>query len=608
MRKELEAFLSRNPAFQEIASREASCGSAVSAVAMDCTYWFLSKVMRETEEVMEIDPGLDQKKILEIAAELIVRDLGAAAASIRLFDPESFRMLTYGSHGMAEEQRMVSVPFEQSIAGKVVRENRSIVVASILKDPLYQDKEIVKKRGFHSLLAVPLRIPTFLAPGGDLLGSLQIYFLEDDRQFEPMEILCAEMLARRVSHVVAKKKIMDLKKFNEHKERIVSNIYEKLSKREGIKLKDLFMLLIPELREFLKIKSCSLFTLSDDQRFIHLEAAYPMDEIYHEPGYVFTVEHHPYFHMAVSDNQVFGDRLCERVDPSYVLIKDPLRSELTSPGVRAFVEQHHIYSILLVPLRVDEKVRHILAFYTAEQKQYFANEEIELLTFFGKEIIKASRLEFLDDVLHDFKNPAVAIAGFARRSRRLLESKDPSAALGKLSSYLDVMEREAARLQDMALARQVSGSEEMLDLGVLALERFRLNEAVIEESRRRNIVVTPMEIEPDLFVYCPRFELERVLDNLLHNATKAIPAEGGVLGMRGYRDGTMACLELSNSGEIPADQIAQVRKGRVKGRGLNIIYRFVQANHGSIDLSTEGGKTVFTIRLPLQHPEGLGST
>jgi signal transduction histidine kinase len=148
----------------------------------------------------------------------------------------------------------------------------------------------------------------------------------------------------------------------------------------------------------------------------------------------------------------------------------------------------------------------------------------------------------------------------------------------------------------------------MLDLGVLALERFRLNEAVIEESRRRNIVVTPMEIEPDLFIYCPRFELERVLDNLLHNATKAIPAEGGVLGMRGYRDGTMACLELSNSGEIPADQIVQVRKGRVKGRGLNIIYRFVQANHGSIDLSTEGGKTVFTIRLPLQHPEGLGST
>ncbi len=48
----------------------------------------------------------------------------------------------------------------------------------------------------------------------------------------------------------------------------------------------------------------------------------------------------------------------------------------------------------------------------------FTEEEIEIFTFFGKELMKGLRLEKMDDILHDFKNPAIATAGFARRVKK----------------------------------------------------------------------------------------------------------------------------------------------------------------------------------------------
>jgi len=108
----------------------------------------------------------------------------------------------------------------------------------------------------------------------------------------------------------------------------------------------------------------------------------------------------------------------------------------------------------------------------------------------------------------------------------------------------------------------------------------------------------PPELEANLYVFCPRFALERVLDNLLNNGIKAIPEDGGMLAIRTYRKGAMVCLEVENSGQIPADQIEQVRAGKVKGRGLNIIYRFVTTNHGKIDIHASEGRTKFIIQLP----------
>ncbi len=288
----------------------------------------------------------------------------------------------------------------------------------------------------------------------------------------------------------------------------------------------------------------------------------------------------------------------ERITPTYVLIKDPEKSALVSSGMQRFVKEHQIHSFLLLPLKVNDKVRHLLAFYATQKRHYFSDEEIELLIFFGKEIMKASKLEFFSDILHDFKNPAIAVAGFARRSKKLLESHSIDDNYKKLTTYLEIMESEASRLQDLALTMSGEGREELLDLATIANNRYRINKEVVHETKQINIVVEPPIFEPNLFVFCPRFALERVLDNLLNNATNAIPDDGGIISMKGYLQDEMICLDICNTGEVPADKIEQVKSGTVKGRGLSIIYRFVSTNHGKIHINSEGGLTKFTIMLP----------
>lgn len=599
MEEKLEEFLAHHPYTRELPLSVEERRHLAGVLEEDYLASFITSIIHESEEIMAINPLLPRGEILEIAASMLVKNLNAQAASIRLFDPDSHRMLSSATCNLDDYHRRSTIPFKDSIAGDVVRGNRSIPVPSILKNPLYRSKEIVKKKGLHSLLAVPLRIPQFIDDAWDILGSIQIYYREDNRLFKDLEIIHAELLARRVSFVLAKKKILDLHHLNRRKETISDKIFVKLSNREGIKLKDLFMLLIPELREFLEVRNCSLFTLSRDQQLIHLEASYPADITYHDPGYTFTLGHHPYFQTIVQGGK-YGDYPHERIDRSYLLIKEPLQSKLASYGLRKFVKQHRVNSILFVPLKINDTVRHLLTFFGSDRKQSFSDDEIELLVFFGKEVMKASRLEFLGDMLHDFKNPAVAVAGLAARARKLLNEEDLNTVRDKLITLLDVVADEGERLQDVAQTITGEGHESLIDLGQLASQRYRLNEAVIQESGRLNIRTEPVATAKDLLVLCSRPGLIRVLDNLLNNATKAIPAKGGVLIMRCRREKKMVLLEIENSGTMAPEMIGRIKRGEVKGRGLNIIHRFVQANHGALDIRQKKGRIIIIIRLPLQ--------
>jgi len=159
--------------------------------------------------------------------------------------------------------------------------------------------------------------------------------------------------------------------------------------------------------------------------------------------------------------------------------------------------------------------------------------------------------------------------------------------------------QETVRLQELALYQNIEGRERVLDLTEFLIKRFRVNEEAIKEQKRMNIRLIQEELQPGLLIYCSPFGFERVLDNLLDNATKAIPEQGGKLSIKSYRNRDMACFEISNTGRIPEANIEQIRRGEVKGRGLNIIYRFIQAIHGNIEVFTGTDTTTFRILIPL---------
>ncbi|MEW6675844.1 MAG: ATP-binding protein [Nitrospirota bacterium] len=151
----------------------------------------------------------------------------------------------------------------------------------------------------------------------------------------------------------------------------------------------------------------------------------------------------------------------------------------------------------------------------------------------------------------------------------------------------------------MAIYPSIEGRERVIDLTEVLKSRFRINEEAIREQKRINIKLIQDELQAGLLICCSPFAFERVLDNLLNNATRAIPEEGGELSIKSYRRGEMACFEICNTGRIPEENIEQIRKGEVKGRGLNIIYRFIQAMQGNLEVFTDADSTTFRIMIPL---------
>jgi len=569
----------------------------VNLISEEVIYRYVDQLISQVETILEINPHLAEREILEIVAKNVVEYLGAEAASIRIYDPGREEMLSFGSYPPQKEDREEAIPFEDTIAGEVVKTHRSYFVPNIFKEEKYKNKEKVERQGIHSMLAIPISIPRFSLKDVDTEGSLQIYYKERDKAFTPLEAKIAEMLSRRVSYVIAQKRIMDLQKLNVTKDKIVEQIFLKLGKREGVKMREVFNLVIPELLDIMRIQRCSLFSVSEDRQYVVLEAGYP--EIQHGIGKTFSVKDEPYIDAVVNQTGPFGEFENEKIFPPYILIHNPQGSHLLPSDLKRFLEIQQIHSVLYIPLKVDDVVNYFLAFDAQAHHRRFSEEELEIFIFFGKELMKGLRLEKMDDILHDFKNPAIAVAGFAKRIQKILEGGEFLSKREKVAQALDVILKETSRIQELALTLHGEGREEIVDLTEKLKNRFLINQETMKELKRENIPLVEGELESALMIRCYPLHIERVLDNLFNNATNAIPQEGGKLSIRSYRREGWAVAEITNTGQISEEDKQRYLHGEGRGRGLHITSRLVKLMGGKTEVEPEEGQTTFRVMFHL---------
>lgn len=560
---------------------------------------FLKHVTRQIDDIIDIDPDLSEPALLAISTRLMVEFLGASSASIRIYDPLTHQMLSYGSYPSMEKSRETYIPLENSISGEVVTTRETYLVPDILKEERYRDKGIVKELGVNSLMAVPLGIPRFFPHERDTAGVIQIYYPEKGRRFTPLEIQVAEVMARRLSFVIARKKIFALHKVNEKKEAIVRKIFLKLGSREGVKMKEVFNRIIPELADIIYIESCALFSVNDDNEHVTLDVGYPETEGYHGVGKIFAIRSEPAFELILKRGHYVHETPYEVVSQSYVLVVDPQASPLLSKNVKRFARNHNIHSILYIPLNLGEEITHFMTFDALNQRESYTEGEIEIFLFLGRELMKAQRMERLDDILHDFKNPAIATAGFARRLKRMLEEKGLHKGDEKIKKYVDILLEETSRMQEMALSLYHIGKEQVLNLTGVLMNRFEINKEAIVEQLKQNVTLSEGPFTEHLQVHCYPIHLERILDNLLNNATNAIPLQGGILAIRTYQEDEWACAEITNTGQISEEERLRLLEGEGQGRGIYITHRIIRLLKGKIDIRVGRDTTTIVVRLPL---------
>jgi signal transduction histidine kinase len=596
--EKVELSIKSQPWAQNLFTGKGSCPELIDWIQREVLPAFLEEVTSHVDEVVDIDPDLSEPQILEKATRYMVDFLGARSASVRIYDPVTAQMLSYGSFPSDERQRETYIPLEGSIAGEVVKTRKAVLVPDILTDVRYQNKGVVYRKGVQSLMAIPLEITRFFPRERDTVGVIQIYFSERNRAFPPLEIQIANIMAKRLSFVIARKRLLAMHRLNEKREIIVRHIFRKLGKKGGIKMKEVFDRVIPELADIANVQSCALFSVMEDLNQVVLEAGYPEAAGYHSIGKSFPIESEPAFELVLDLERYAGDSIYEVVTPSYLLVADPGRSTLISNNLKRFASYHNINSILYVPLGVTGEITHFMTFDAIDQRKRYTEDEIQTFLFLGRELMKAQRMERLDDILHDFKNPAIATAGFARRLKRLLEDGDIEASKDQILRYVNILFDETTRLQELALSIYEVGKQHLTDLTDVLQRRFEINREAIKEQLRQNIALEEGPFDTDLKVLCHRMQLERVFDNLLNNATKAIPLKGGVLNIRTYAKDEWACAEITNTGQIPEEDRRRLLEGEGEGRGLYITYRIIRLLKGRIDVTSYQDKTTFVIFLP----------
>ena len=247
-------------------------------------------------------------------------------------------------------------------------------------------------------------------------------------------------------------------------------------------------------------------------------------------------------------------------------------------------------------------VNYFLVFDAQAHHKRFRDEEIEVFTFFGKELMKGLKLEKMDDILHDFRNPAIAAAGFAKRVLKMITNGEILQKKEKVALALDVIVKETSRIQELALTLHGEGREEKVDLTEKLKRRFLINEQAFAELKRENICFREAGLTTSLWIRCFPLHLERVFDNLLNNASNAVPEEGGQLAVRSYPKDSWAVAEIINSGQIPEEDIERYLLGESRGRGLHITTRLIKRMGGKMELESGAGQTTFRVMFPLVTP------
>ena len=215
--------------------------------------------------------------------------------------------------------------------------------------------------------------------------------------------------------------------------------------------------------------------------------------------------------------------------------------------------------------------------------------------------------EVSSKIAHEIRNPLTALGGFARRVL-----KSPQLAPGDRES-MEIIVRETGRLERILNDQLAFVRSARLQLAPTAINPL-VREALA--LLRQQLELQHITVEVDLGREVPTAILDadrvkQVLVNLLMNAMEAAESGGRVRIATRTAVGVVE-IEVSNTGPpIPAEVAATMfapfttTKQEGTGLGMAVVQQILAEHGGSVQVRTEAPwGSVFTIRLPLEPPEG----
>lgn len=220
--------------------------------------------------------------------------------------------------------------------------------------------------------------------------------------------------------------------------------------------------------------------------------------------------------------------------------------------------------------------------------------------------------DFSSDIAHELRTPVSNL--MTETHVALSRPRDAASYRATLESNAEEYERLARMISDMLfLAKAEYGQMsdwivehgESVHLAQEVHDLFEFYEALAEEKG------VHLELRGVCSAWGDRLMLRRAVSNLLSNALRYTPRAGTVLVCLSESDG-LSSLTVENPGQtIPEHHLARVFErfyradpsrqqatGEGTGLGLAITQAIAHAHRGQVSVSSEAGKTCFSMRLP----------
>ncbi len=219
---------------------------------------------------------------------------------------------------------------------------------------------------------------------------------------------------------------------------------------------------------------------------------------------------------------------------------------------------------------------------------------------------------------HDLCGPLTAVIGYVEFLGNYLRTdKVESGGCGeKVLTMLDAIENNVNRCYDMSrawLLHSDSRVRSQQPVGICELLHELVGDLFSGPNGPQVLLHCNPSAEENCAVVGDRLQLYRSICNVVVNATQAVPATGGAIGISCCVKNDHAEIQISDNGcGIDADQLSDVFRpyvsskvvGQAQGTGLGLYIskKIIEDHNGTITISSKRGKgSDVRIRLPLMN-------
>ena len=239
-----------------------------------------------------------------------------------------------------------------------------------------------------------------------------------------------------------------------------------------------------------------------------------------------------------------------------------------------------------------------------KEKLHDLRSKDERLREFEIRLAQANKLaalgELAGSIAHEIKNPLISIQGFAERIEKTEDRE-------KITKYARFIGREAKRLSAVLVnlldfSRMSAPARESVDVNEVVADTLLFMEHHLTRFKKVTLDVQKADSLPPVRI--DKVQIQQVIVNVVMNAAQAMP-DGGTISVLTESTGNTVVLAISDQGMgIAEENLRRIfdpyfttkRKGEGTGLGLSLCKKLIEANGGTIEVSSRLGSGT-TVRL-----------